>query len=129
MTQGIVMQKPDVTVFVCVSCRSREETSKNPGEVLLEALNATLSDHAGATVCVKAVECLSVCNRPCTIALAAPGKWTYVIGDLNPVFHVDDIVTSVRDFASSEDGIVPWKQRPLSFRKGTVSRIPPIEPS
>ena len=29
------------------------------------------------------VECLSVCKRPCTVALAAPGKWTYVVGDLD----------------------------------------------
>jgi predicted metal-binding protein len=28
-------------------------------------------------------------------------------------------------FAASKDGIIPWKERPLSFRKGVIARIPP----
>ena len=72
------------------------------------------------------IECLSVCKRPCTVALAAPGKWTYVVGDLTREAHVEDIVIAARLYAASPDGIVPWRERPLSFRKGVVSRTPPL---
>ena len=33
---------------------------------------------------VAAVECLASCKRPCTAAIASPGKWTYVVGLLDP---------------------------------------------
>ena len=52
------------------------------GPGLFEALGERLA--AEPDIALKAVECLSVCKRPCTVALAAPGKWTYVVGDLTP---------------------------------------------
>ena len=77
-------------------------------------------------IALKPVECLSVCKRPCTVALAAPGKWTYVVGDLICESHLEDIVIAARRYAASPEGIVPWRERPLSFRKGVVSRTPPL---
>ncbi len=67
-----------------------------------------------------------MCKRPCTIALAAPAKWTYVVGDLNREAHLEDIVAAARRYAASPAGIVPWRERPLSFRRGVVSRTPPL---
>ena len=82
---------------------------------------------AGETeIALRPIECLSVCKRPCTVALAGPGKWTYVVGDLTPEAHIEDIVTAARRYAASPAGIVPWRERPLSFRKGVVSRTPPL---
>ena len=81
-----------------------------------------------AAVRLCAVECLSVCKRPCTVALAAPGKWTYVVGDLSVETHLDDILTAARRFARTQDGIVPWRERPIPFRKGVISRTPPLAP-
>ena len=94
------------------------------GPGLFEALAERLSSEPG--VALKAVECLSVCKRPCTVALAAPGKWTYVVGDLDRDSHLEDIVVCARRYAASPDGIVPWRERPLCFRKGVVSRTPPL---
>ena len=94
------------------------------GPGLFEALAERLSSEPG--VALKAVECLSVCKRPCTVALAAPGKWTYVVGDLDRDSHLEDILVAARRYAASREGIVPWRERPLSFRKGVVSRTPPL---
>jgi predicted metal-binding protein len=58
--------------------------------------------------------------------LAAAGKWTYVVGDLDHQTGVDDIIAAVTSYRTAADGIIPWRQRPLSFRKGVVSRIPPL---
>ena len=109
------------TLLVCVTCKS-ETRPMGPG--LFEALGERLASEPD--IALKAVECLSVCKRPCTVALAAVGKWTYVVGDLNRDLHLEDIVVGARRYAASPDGIVPWRERPLSFRKGVVSRTPPL---
>jgi predicted metal-binding protein len=94
------------------------------GPGLFEALGERLGSEPG--ISLKAIECLSVCKRPCTVALAAPGKWTYVLGDLDRDLHLEDIVVGARRYAASPDGLVPWRERPLCFRKGVVSRTPPL---
>src|ERR1700679_522208 len=109
------------TLLVCVTCKS-EQGPLGPG--LFEALGERLASEPNITL--KAVECLSVCKRPCTVALAAPGKWTYVVGDLTCDSHLEDIVIAARRYAASPAGVVPWRARPLSFRKGVVSRTPPL---
>lgn len=112
------------TLLVCVTCKS-DEGPTGPG--LFAALEARLA--ADPDIALKAVECLSVCKRPCTVALAGPGKWTYVVGDLKRESHLEDIVAATRNYAASADGIVPWRERPLAFRKGVVSRTPPLAPA
>jgi predicted metal-binding protein len=109
------------TLLVCVTCKS-DEGPMGPG--LFEALGERLATEPD--IALKAVECLSVCKRPCTVALAAPGKWTYVVGDLDRDSHLEDIVVAARRYAASPAGIVPWRDRPLAFRKGVVSRTPPL---
>jgi predicted metal-binding protein len=109
------------TLLVCVTCKS---DAGPMGAGLFAALGERLA--AAPEIALRPIECLSVCKRPCTVALAAPGKWTYVVGDLTRQSHLDDIVTAVRLYAASPEGIVPWRERPLSFRKGVVSRTPPL---
>jgi predicted metal-binding protein len=109
------------TLLVCVTCKSDDGPL---GAGLFAALGERLA--AEPDIALKPIECLSVCKRPCTVALAAPGKWTYVVGDLTREEHVEDILTAARRYAASPAGIVPWRERPLSFRKGVVSRTPPL---
>jgi predicted metal-binding protein len=116
------------TVFVCVSCRRKlgegEEQFDLPGVALSDRVRDLLADDP--SIVVEAVECLAVCKRPCTVALAADGKWTYVIGDLDNLEHPADVAAAARAFADTTNGIVPWKERPVTFRKGVISRIPPV---
>jgi predicted metal-binding protein len=119
---------PDVTILVCVTCRDGEAEGERPGRLLYDALRARLDSADSRTIKLNPVECLSVCKRPCTVALAAPGKWTYVVGDLDSATQIDDIVEAASRFAATPDGIVPWRERPKSFRKGVISRTPPLPP-
>jgi predicted metal-binding protein len=114
---------PAPTLLICVTCKSEEGTV---GAAFYDTLVARL---AGEAIALRPVECLSVCKRPCTVALAAPGKWTYVVGDLCARDHVEDVATAARKYAASSDGIVPWRERPVSFRKGVVARTPPLIPA
>lgn len=116
-----------VTIFVCVSCRKTNPDGEGfhlPGRGLADALAARLS--SDDTITVTPVECLAVCNRPSTIALVSPDRWTYLIGNLDTEAHLEEIVASTKAFQLSDNGIVPWKERPEAFRKGVVARIPPL---
>ncbi len=119
------MAAPGVTVFVCVSCRDGEDADLRPGALLLEALRMRLNER-NLDIAVEPVECLAVCKRPATVAFAGAGKWTYVIGDLDGGAHVDELIDSAQSFAAAGNGIVAWKDRPTCFKKGVVSRTPPV---
>lgn len=120
------MNESAVTVFVCVSCRRRlgdaEGAFDQPGRGLASVLRRKLRR---TDVAIAEVDCLAVCTRPCTLALAGTNKWTYLIGDLEPESHLEEIVAAVKGFAASENGIIAWRERPPSFRKGVVARVPP----
>ncbi|QEL23993.1 DUF1636 domain-containing protein [Bosea sp. F3-2] len=123
------MSEGDLTIHVCTACRRARadlpEGYDQPGLALAEALAERLTNK-GSAIPVLPVECLAVCKRPCTIALSADGKWTYLIGDLDTETHLDEIVGAAQAYAASANGIVPWKERPQSFRKGVVARVPPL---
>jgi predicted metal-binding protein len=126
----VLMAEASVTIFVCVSCRrslgDAEESFDQPGRGLADTLRARLRDGGQKNVTVTPVDCLAVCKRPCTVALAGADKWTYLIGDLDPDSHAEEILAAALSFAASENGIVPWRERPASFRKGVIARVPPI---
>ena len=115
------------TLFICTSCRrpldGDEARFDHPGPALAERVAARLADDP--TITVTPVECLAVCKRPCTVALSGEGKWTYVVGDLDNEAHCDEIAAVTRAYAATDNGIVPWRERPATFRKGVISRIPP----
>ncbi|MCK2053540.1 DUF1636 domain-containing protein [Methylobacterium sp. 37f] len=118
-----------VTLYVCATCRAAGDVSEpRAGARLLAALQEAVSAGGHPGITVESVECLSVCKRPCTVAVASQGRWTYVYGDLDPVASAGIILDGVALYAETPDGIVPWKARPQEFRKGVVARIPPFPP-
>ena len=38
----------------------------------------------------------------------------------------DDVIAAALSYGATSNGIIPWKERPQSFRKGVISRIPPL---
>ena len=72
------------------------------------------------------VQCLSACSQGCSIALSAAGRWSYVYGRLSET-DVPDILAGAAAYATSPDGIVPWRERPAIFRKQSIARIPPLK--
>ena len=119
-------------IYVCTTCKLAEEAgcaaSDRSGARLHRALSALASERQ-APVDVIPVECLSVCKRACTISFAAPGKWTYVYGDLPADTGADVILDGAALYGATSDGLIPWKQRPEALKRGVVSRVPPLNPA
>jgi predicted metal-binding protein len=123
----------EVCLHVCVTCRAAGaslDSPERPGARLLRALGEALGqDTQGAAgIRIEPVECLSVCKRPCTIAVSSPGRWTYIYGDFDPDSSAETILAGLRLYAQTPDGLVPWRQRPEPFRKNVVARLPPVPP-
>jgi predicted metal-binding protein len=114
------------TLHVCTTCRAGEvleDDAPRPGALLHAALEA-----AGAPegVRIVPVACLSACSQGASVAISAPGKWSYVYGRLTRD-DAADILTGAAAYAATADGLVPWRERPVIFRKQSLARIPPLE--
>tara|TARA_R100000687_G_scaffold19872_1_gene16608 strand:+ start:249 stop:599 length:351 start_codon:yes stop_codon:yes gene_type:complete len=108
-----------------MTCRAGEvleEDAPRPGAQLHAALDAT---GAPEGVTIVPVQCLSACSQGAAVALSAPGKWSYVYGRLTKE-DAADILAGAAAYAATEDGLVPWRERPVIFRKQSLARIPPL---
>ncbi len=114
-----------VTILVCSTCRDATgaDTHPRPGALLAEATRDAAARH---DIRVHAVECLGNCKRRLSAALLRDGAWSYVFGDLD-TGSGPDLVTGARLFAASADGLIPWRGRPDSLKRGHVARIPPLD--
>lgn len=118
------------TVFVCTSCRppgsAREPAKGRPGYVLYKQLReAIATSPLREKVDVRPAECLSVCPRPCGLAVSRPGSWTYIFGDQTPETDVDAIVECLALYLEKPDGFLVRAERPKALRASILGRVPP----
>lgn len=75
---------------------------------------------------VVGTECMSGCRRPCTAAFRAPGKATYMFGDIDPLADIPSLVAFARLYATSVDGQTRLVERPKPLRPKLLARIPAV---
>jgi predicted metal-binding protein len=114
----------EVAILVCRTCRdsSGSDESPRPGQILAAATQRAAASH---DIPVAEIECLGNCKRRLSAALMKEGAWSYVFGDLT-VDCAADLVEGARLFTASTDGLLPWRGRPESLKRGLVARIPPL---
>ncbi len=124
--------RDEIELLVCTTCRSAapadplagaDPDAPRAGARLADALDGALPDG----VALRAVECLSNCQRGCTVALRGPGRWTYVYGGLDPETGPETIREGAARYRDAPDGRVPWRARPEHFKRNCIARIPPLE--
>jgi predicted metal-binding protein len=109
-----------IVVSVCTTCKPAGGDA-TIGQSLLDATRAAVD--IGTTV--RAVQCLGVCKRPGTVAVTAPDRYTFIFGDLQGEAGATAIAAFVKSYAKAHFGLVPWRERAESIRRGLVARIPP----
>jgi len=113
-------------LHVCTTCRAGQPVAEGeacPGQALHDLL---LQSGLPEVVTLRPVECLSACDHGCAMALSKPGGWSYVYGRMTAE-DAPEILRGAGLYAASVDGIVPWRDRPVIFRKQSLARIPPLE--
>jgi predicted metal-binding protein len=103
---------------VCVTCLAEE------GARLHAALRPLLTNG----VRLAPVVCLANCERGCSAAIQAPGKWTYLLGHLKPE-QAEDIARYTTLYALSPTGFVSRTARAPSLREAIVARVPAFPPT
>lgn len=119
---------PTTEVIVCTTCRppgaSRDEPAA--GALLFEAVQAAQARGAEPQVRVRGMACLSSCSRACSVAFQAPGKHTYLFGDLMPDAETAEHVLACAGLhAAASDGNLLRNERPARLRSGILARLPP----
>ncbi len=101
-------------LLVCASCHGADRA-----QVLIDRLAAALPQFE-----VGAVECMSGCQRPGTMAFRAEGKASYLFGDIDPDAAIDDILAFAKAFVDAPDGWITDARRFGALRTGAIARIP-----
>jgi predicted metal-binding protein len=81
----------------------------------------------GSGVAVRQVRCLANCNRALSAAVRCDGAWTYVFGGLDAETDAAALIEGARLLARAEDGVMPWRGRPASLKRGLIARVPPTD--
>ena len=114
------MESESPVLHVCTTCGSRlprPPGSLPPGERLFRALEDAPGLH------VRPVQCLSSCDNRCTAVISAPGKWTYLLGRLDPEL-AGDLLAYAATYAASANGTVLPSRRPPSLAGMILGRVP-----
>ena len=118
---------------ICLRCRDGREDldadlDQRGGRRLALAVKTAFPDSAAARcgVALRGVNCMSLCKRPCAIALSGPDRFTYLFGDLDPTVHAGDVLAVAAAYADAKDGFLPRPARPEVLRAGILGRIPPL---
>ena len=117
-------------VLVCITCRAANDPTDLPGADAPRAgmalAEATAAAAAGdSDISVQRIRCLGNCSRGLSAAIRCDHAWTYVFGGLEPARDGPSLVIGARLLALAADGIMPWRGRPESLKRGLIARVPP----
>lgn len=120
-------------VIVCTTCRPAGVPRDQPahGAALFEAVQIAAFDLDPAQLAqvrIRGVECMTGCNRACTVTFQAAGKYLYYFGDLTADTETaQHILACAQLHATAVDGTLLRNDRPARLRNGILARIPSLE--
>lgn len=109
------------TILVCVTCRTDKEPEA--GRALADA--TVLAAAEAPEIQVQSVCCLGNCARGLSAAIRCTHAWTYIFGALESTSDGPALVAGARLLAHATDGLLPWRGRPDSLKRGLIARVPP----
>jgi predicted metal-binding protein len=121
-----VGSESSTTVLVCITCRLASDGVDAPcsGAALAEA--TSLAARGAPDICVQRIRCLGNCTRGPSAAIRHQNTWTYLFGHLDPAHDATALIAGARLLAGAHDGLMPWRGRPESLKRGLIARVPPL---
>ena len=122
------MTDPLPILHVCTTCRAGlplESGQAAPGQHMHDAVAALLGD--APAIELRPVTCLSSCDNGCAAAISQPGKWTYLLGRLDPSL-APDLLAYAALYAAHRTGTVLPSRRPASLARMVLGRMPDLSP-
>lgn len=113
-----------MVVFVCRSCREEADANADPRPGSLLSI-ATIAKAEKAGIEVRSVNCLANCKRGLSATIRSADGWSYIFGGLT-LDDADDLLVGAQLLADAPDGLMPWRGRPDSLKRGMIARIPPF---
>ncbi|WP_374656027.1 DUF1636 family protein [Dongia sp.] len=108
------------TLFVCTTCkRGTGDTPLGP-----DFIAALAGADLPPGMAVIGTACMSNCTRPLSVALAAPGKATYMLAEIDPATDLAPLLDLARLYAERSDGQTKLLERPKTIRRKIIGRIP-----
>jgi predicted metal-binding protein len=99
-----VVQSAPHQILVCKGCK-RTELHRRPGGTMIANLRASI---AGMSLSdqfeVTGTACMGGCDQPCSVAIRAPEKASWLFFNLDPIDDVADIVRFAQLYAALDDG-------------------------
>ena len=125
------MSKTQHALFVCKACATvrieGKPQGKSGGQQLLEQLQELYSDwELREEFQIQDVDCMSTCSHSCAISFAAPGKYTYLFGDLAASGSAAAVLDCAKLYFANPQGYLAWADRPKPLKNGILARIPPV---
>jgi predicted metal-binding protein len=114
---------------VCLRCRPPGwdgPDGDRPGARLAAAIDAEIAARALPGVGRRDLHCASQCKRPCVVAFAGDGRFTFLFGDLDPSRDAAAVVDAFLLYRGRSDGFLERAERPPALRAGILGRIPPL---
>jgi predicted metal-binding protein len=119
------------TLFVCTSCSATiahenvSDDTVTEGVLLLNQLQELQKNHIQEQLNIQSVGCLWTCDRPCSVSIVCPNKYTYHFADVPDENSAEDLLKVCQLYIDSEDGYILPAKLPRSLRSKLLVRIPP----
>ena len=118
-------------LFVCKTCATvyveGKPQGKSGGQELLEKLQQLHSNwELREAFQLQEVGCMSACSRSCAVSFVAPGKYTYLFGDLPATESAEAVLKCAKLYFENTEGYLAWADRPKPLKNGILARIPPL---
>lgn len=118
-------------ITICDTCKREgweaELRDETDGEVFAALIEKAAE---GRAVKTRRVSCLMGCKHGCNVAIQAPGKLAYTLGDFEPDEEAAGGVVDYAELhAESETGQVPFRQWPVPIKGHFVTRHQPLPES
>lgn len=121
----------EAVVHVCTNCKHPVYKSRRHGviggEALSHAVKTALVEHGlDGRVSVEEIPCLGNCKKRCRLSIAAPGRWSWLFGNIAPEDDLSEFIFVIREWLNIENGLIPKNERRKWLMRHTLGRVPPV---